>query len=66
MINNLMMRNEKYIIYKAINTIEERIYIGATTKSLNSRKHDHLTKAANAVNSELYEDIRTYGSDSFV
>ncbi|WP_016988899.1 GIY-YIG nuclease family protein [Flavobacterium sp. ACAM 123] len=33
------------IIYKAENTQTGEIYIGATTKSLEERKQDHIQKA---------------------
>lgn len=61
-----MMKNKNYIIYKIDNIKNNKIYIGATTKSMQDRKKDHLAKAANGEINKLYEDIRAYGSDSFV
>ncbi|MES2545499.1 MAG: NUMOD1 domain-containing DNA-binding protein [Bacteroidota bacterium] len=53
------------IIYKVINNKTDEIYIGATTKSLNERKLDHLQKASKGIGSYFQEAIGTYGSDAF-
>jgi GIY-YIG catalytic domain/NUMOD1 domain len=53
------------IIYKATNTITQEVYIGATTKSLEERKADHLQKANKKVGSYFQEAIGTYGPDAF-
>lgn len=54
-----------YIIYKAQNTISGECYIGATTKSLEERKQDHIQKANKKVGSYFQEAIGTYGSEAF-
>ena len=53
------------IIYKATNTITNKVYIGATTKSIEERKLDHIQKAEKKVGSYFQEAIQTYGMDSF-
>lgn len=53
------------IIYKAVNTITNEVYIGATTKSIEERKQDHLQKAKKKVGSYFQEAIGTYGPDAF-
>ena len=54
-----------YIIYKAQNTFTSETYIGATTKSLEERRADHLQKANKKVGSYFQEAIGTYGPDAF-
>ena len=54
-----------YIIYKSQNTFTGETYIGATTKSLEERKADHLQKANKKVGSYFQEAIGTYGPDAF-
>lgn len=54
-----------YIIYKAQNTFTGETYIGATTKTLEERKTDHLQKADKKVGSYFQEAIATYGADAF-
>jgi hypothetical protein len=54
-----------YIIYKAENTFTSETYIGATTKSLEERRADHLQKANKKVGSYFQEAIRTYGPEAF-
>lgn len=53
------------IIYKAVNSITQEVYIGATTKTLEERKKDHLQKANKKVGSYFQEAIGTYGVDIF-
>lgn len=53
------------IIYKAVNTITDEVYVGATTKSIEERKQDHLQKAKNKVGSYFQEAIGTYGPEAF-
>lgn len=59
------MENKNYIIYKAQNTITGECYIGATTKSIEERKTDHIQKAKKKVGSYFQEAIGTYGPDAF-
>ena len=56
---------ETNIIYKVTNTITQEVYIGATTKSIEERKTDHLQKANKKVGSYFQEAIGTYGPDAF-
>lgn len=53
------------IIYKAVNTITDEVYIGATTKSVEERKEDHIQKANKKVGGYFQEAIGTYGSEAF-
>ena len=53
------------IIYKVINTKTEEAYIGATTKSLNERKIDHIQKSNIGKGYKFHNAISTYGIDSF-
>ncbi|MFV5700235.1 MULTISPECIES: NUMOD1 domain-containing DNA-binding protein [Flavobacterium] len=53
------------IIYKAVNTITDEVYIGATTKSIEERKEDHIQKANKKVGSYFQEAIGTYGPEAF-
>lgn len=57
--------NNNYIIYKAVNLITNEVYIGATTKSIDERKLDHLQKSDKKVGGYFQEAILTYGIDSF-
>lgn len=61
--NNDLMKEG--IIYKAVNIITNEVYIGATTKSIEDRKADHLSKAERGLGSYFQEAIVTYGSDAF-
>ncbi|RTY86200.1 endonuclease [Flavobacterium sp. GT3R68] len=54
-----------YIIYKAQNTFTGETYIGATTKSLEERKIDHLQKSKRIDCADFHEALYTYGSESF-
>ncbi|WP_281227590.1 NUMOD1 domain-containing DNA-binding protein [Flavobacterium aquiphilum] len=56
---------EYSIIYKAENTFTGEVYIGATTKSLEERKQDHLQKSNKKVGSYFQEAIGTYGPEAF-
>tara|TARA_B100000953_G_C17999544_1_gene414674 strand:- start:270 stop:932 length:663 start_codon:yes stop_codon:yes gene_type:complete len=56
--------NQK-IIYKVINTKNNKIYIGATTVSLESRKYDHLLKARVNKGSILHKALATFKPEDF-
>ncbi len=60
------IENNSGIIYKAQNTFTGEVYIGATTKSIEERKIDHIQKANNEIGSYFQEAISTYGADSFL
>lgn len=57
--------NEFYV-YKVTNLKKDRIYIGASTKSVEERKKDHLQKVDKYDNNKLYDAISTYGAEAFV
>lgn len=59
-------QNNSGIIYKVLNTETNQVYIGATTKSIEERKTDHIQKANNEIGSYFQEAISTYGADAFV
>ena len=54
------------IIYKVVNIQTNEVYIGATVRSLEERKADHLQKADKKVGSYFQEAIGTYGPDAFI
>jgi group I intron endonuclease len=54
------------IIYKVVNIQTNEVYIGATVKSLEERKVDHLQKADKKVGSYFQEAIGTYGPAAFM
>jgi len=58
--------NKNYILYKAENDINGSVYIGATTKSIEERKKDHLQRANKTYSSKLHEAISTYGAEAFI
>lgn len=53
------------IIYKVQNKVNQKIYIGKTTKTLNSRKKTHLKNVKMGLKSHFYDSIRKYGEESF-
>lgn len=56
---------ENNIIYKVTNIFTQEVYIGATTKSIEERKIDHIQKSNKKVGSYFQEAIGTYGPDAF-
>ncbi|WP_345275545.1 NUMOD1 domain-containing DNA-binding protein [Litoribaculum gwangyangense] len=54
-----------YIIYKAENLIDGKMYIGATTNSIHQRKLDHTERAYRNEENKFHEAIYTCGSDAF-
>ncbi|MBG6110985.1 hypothetical protein IWX84_001867 [Flavobacterium sp. CG_9.10] len=61
----MKMENKNYIIYKAQNTITGECYIGATTKSIEERKQDHLQKANSGHGQKFHFAITISGPDNF-
>lgn len=59
------MENNNYIIYKAQNTITGECYIGATTKSIEERKQDHLQKANSGQGQKFHDAISSTGANNF-
>lgn len=52
-------------IYKVTNNIDHKIYIGATTKSIEERRKDHLKKSKKGKSYAFQNAIGTYGVDAF-
>jgi predicted GIY-YIG superfamily endonuclease len=61
------MNNEEqsYIIYKVENTKNGYVYIGATTKSVEKRKQDHIQKAKKEYQGKFQEALMSYGVENF-
>lgn len=56
----------KGIIYKATNTLNGKVYIGQTEKSLEERKRQHEIASKNPKNmSPFYGEMRYYGARAF-
>lgn len=57
-------------IYKITNLVNNKVYIGQTSRSIETRWSEHLRHGFNKNNSEynrhLYKSMRKYGKDSFV
>jgi predicted GIY-YIG superfamily endonuclease len=58
------MKN-KGIVYKVTHTESCKSYIGITTKSLDTRKKDHLKKSTKGKSYEFQQAISTYGQEAF-
>ena len=52
-------------IYKIINTINNKVYIGQTTRTIAERYEEHLNHARNSVNRHLYDAMNYYGIENF-
>ena len=65
----IMSENNKeqqdYIIYKAENIENGKVYIGATTKSVEERKQDHIQKANKEYQNKFQEALISYGIENF-
>ncbi|GAB4513494.1 MAG: hypothetical protein Tsb004_20660 [Allomuricauda sp.] len=57
--------HNKYIIYKATNKINNKVYIGASTTSLETRKNDHVNKSKGTNRTTFQKAIGTFGPDAF-
>lgn len=55
----------KNIIYKVTFNESGQVYIGATSKSVEQRKADHLQKSSKGIGSYFQEAIGTYGPEAF-
>lgn len=53
------------IIYKVQNKVSSKVYIGATTKTINKRKTDHFQKSNGGVGSKFQDAISIYGIEAF-
>lgn len=54
------------LIYKITNKLNEKVYIGQTTKTLDHRKKGHIQAAKDGVNHHLYNAMNKYGIENFV
>ncbi len=59
------MDKNNFIIYKLTNTINNKIYIGGTTETIDYRFHRHVLKAMGGSEYPLHKAIREYGEDAF-
>ena len=57
---------KKFIIYKIINQINNKIYIGQTIKTLEQRWTRHVDNARNGSECIIHRAIRKYGKDNFL
>jgi group I intron endonuclease len=53
------------IIYRIINTLNNKCYIGKTTYSLSVRKSNHISDAKKGSNQYIHKAIRKYGEEHF-
>lgn len=53
------------LIYKITNDVNEKVYIGQTTKSLDQRITNHRNSMISGVDTHLYRAMRKYGWDKF-
>ena len=53
-------------IYKIINKVNNKVYIGQTSKTIEERFAVHLRHAANKVNRYLYDAMNHYGYENFI
>ena len=60
-----MTNSKSFIIYKAENTQNGFVYVGATKKSIEDRKKDHLKKSKKGKSYAFQNSIATYGADAF-
>ena len=64
MINKENMKN--YIIYKAKNNFNDKVYIGATKDSIHQRRLDHTERANRGESGKFQEAISTFGAEAFI
>ncbi len=57
--------NKNHIIYKVQNSVNGKVYIGATTNSIHQRKLDHTERAKRGEQGQFQEAIDTYGPEAF-
>ena len=60
-----MEQKLNFIVYRVVNTRNDLIYIGSTSKSIEERKSDHLLKAKHGQGSYFQNAISTYGAEAF-
>lgn len=57
--------NIKYIIYKITNKVNNKFYIGITSKTLKHRWNGHCRKARHKPTTNFHQAINKYGEDSW-
>lgn len=58
----LILNNKKYIIYKITNLINNKIYIGQTSKTLKQRFNKHVYDSKTL----MHRAIKKYGKENFI
>ena len=53
------------LIYKITNTVNGKIYVGQTVRTLEERKWQHINTAKHGHKNHLYNAMRKYGIDNF-
>lgn len=61
----MKQEHSNYIIYKAQNTVNNKVYIGATTNSVEQRKLDHTERATRGEEGKFQKAISTFGAEAF-
>jgi group I intron endonuclease len=59
------MKENNNFIYKVTNNVNNLVYIGMTTTSIDERKKDHLKKSKKGKSYAFQNAIATYGADAF-
>lgn len=56
-----------YYVYKITNSINDKVYIGITTRTVQGRWMEHVSRSRypNEYKSAIHSAIRKYGQDSF-
>ena len=53
------------LVYKIVNKVNNKVYIGITESTLEKRYDEHLSKYRNGDTRHLYQAMRKYGLDNF-
>lgn len=53
------------VIYCATNIINDKKYIGQTTRKVNRRRNEHITQSNNGSELAIHQAIRKYGEENF-
>lgn len=55
----------KYIIYCIKNKVNNKVYVGYTTQTIEKRFNDHIRNAKNKLNRRLYDSMNYHGYNNF-
>lgn len=55
----------KIVVYKIVNNVNSKVYVGQTRNGLSHRKDAHLHRCRSGLNRPLYNAMRKYGVDNF-